>query len=313
VDNPRARKALANRWDSLPSLETLRVFAAIAELKSFRGAGAALGLPRSTVSRRLAELEAALDTRLLQRTTRQVSLTNAGELFLADIGPALQQLGDASQRIVDATKEPRGLVRMTATMAMGERLGAILLGLLDQYPHVRFELELTDRNVDLIGEGFDLALRAGKLGDSSLVARQLPPSRAGYFASPAYLDAHPRLTHPSQLVDRTCIVFTGSQRRARWGFEIDGKHTEITVRGRVVANSIAVVRMAALRGHGIAWLPHPLSAHHVEAGTLVPVLKKFWLPPTPLQLVYPSSRSLAPQVRVAIEALARELVKPWRE
>jgi DNA-binding transcriptional LysR family regulator len=313
VDNPRSRKALANRLDNLPSLEGLRVFAAVAELKSFRGASVALGLPRSTVSRRLADLEMALDTRLLQRTTRQVSLTNAGELFLADIAPALQQLGDASQRIVDANKQPRGLVRMTATPAMAERLGSILLDLLDQYPHVRFELELTDRNVDLIGEGFDLALRAGKLGDSSLIARQLPPARAGYFASPAYLDAHPRLTHPSQLVDHACIVFTGSQRRARWGFAIDGKHTEITVRGRVVANSLAVVRMAAIREHGIAWLPDPLSAHQQEAGLLIPVLKKFWLPPTPLQLVYPSSRSLAPQVRVAIESLAIELAKPWRE
>ena len=313
MDNPRARRALASRWDSLPSLETLRVFAAVAELRSFRGAGVALGLPRSTVSRKLAELETALDTRLLHRTTRQVSLTNAGELFLADIGPALQQLGDASQRIVDANKEPRGVVRMTATNSMAERIGTILLDVLDQYPHVRFELELTDRNVDLIGEGFDLALRAGKLGDSTLIARPLPPGRQGYFASPAYLDAHPRLTHPSQLVDHTCIVFTGTQRGARWGFEIDGKHTEITVRGRVVSSSIAIARLAALRGHGIAWLPQPLSALQVEAGTLVPVLKKFWLPPTPLQLVYPSSRSLAPQVRVAIEALARELAKPWRE
>jgi DNA-binding transcriptional LysR family regulator len=201
---------------------------------------------------------------------------------------------------------------MTATPAMAERLGTILLDLLDHYPHVRFELELTDRNIDLIGEGFDLALRAGKLGDSSLIARQLPSARSGYFASPAYLAAHPKLTHPSQLVDHTCIVFTGSQRAGRWGFEIDGKHTEITVRGRVVANSLAIVRMAAIDEHGVAWLPHPLSAHPVEAGTLIPVLKKFWLPPTPIQLVYPSSRSLAPQVRVAIEVLARELAKPDR-
>ncbi len=312
MDNPRTRRALANRWDNLPSLETLRVFAAVAELESFRGAGIALDLPRSTVSRRLAELETALDTRLLQRTTRRVKLTHAGEIFLADIAPALQQLGDASQRIVDATKEPRGLVRMTATNSMAERLGAILLDLLDTHPHVRVELELTNRNVDLIGEGFDLALRAGKLGDSSLVARQLPAGVQGYYASPDYLAAHPRIGHPSQLVDHPCIVFTGTQRRARWGFEIDGKPVEVTVRGRMVTNNIEVVRMAALRGHGIAWLPQPIAARDLEAGTLMPVLKKFWQAPTPLQLVYPSSRSLAPQVRVVIDALAKELAKSWR-
>ena len=110
------------------------MFAAVAELRSFRGAGAALSLPRSTVSRRLAELEQTLGTRLLQRTTRQVSLTGAGELFLADIGPALQHLGDAARRIVDARSEPHGVVRMTATVSMAERVGGILLDLLDEHP-----------------------------------------------------------------------------------------------------------------------------------------------------------------------------------
>jgi DNA-binding transcriptional LysR family regulator len=299
---------VANRWDSLPPLETLRVFAAVAELRSFRGAGVALDLPRSTVSRRLAELEDSLGTRLLQRTTRQVSLTNAGELFLAEVTPALQQLGDASQRLVDAHKEPRGLIRLTATPTIAERVGEIMLDLLDEHPHVRVELDFTDRQVDLVAEGFDLAIRVGKLSDSSLVARQLQPGRHGYYASPKYLAKHPRLTHPSQLVDHACIVFSGSTRGPRWCFEQDGKPIEVTVRGRVIANSIAVARMAALRGHGVSWLPQPVGDPEVEAGRLVAVLKKFWQPPVPIQLVYPSARMLAPQVRVAIEALAAGLL-----
>lgn len=307
MDNTRTRRALAHRWDSVPSLETIRVFAAVAELRSFRGAGAALGLPRSTVSRRLADLEDSLGTRLLQRTTRQVSLTGAGELFLADIAPALQQLGEASRRIVDSKSEPHGLIRMTTTMSMAERVSAILFDLLDEYPDLRLELEFTDRQVDLVAEGFDLALRAGKLGDSSLVARQLTPSRHGYFATERYLDAHPRLTHPSQLVDHPCIVFTGQSRGSRWAFEIDGKPVEVPVRGRVVGNSIAVARLAAVRGLGVAWLPDLVGSIDVAKGLLVPVLKKFWLPPVPIQLVYPSARMLAPQVRVAIEALVEGL------
>lgn len=292
----------------MPSLETVRVFAAVAELRSFRGAGAALGLPRSTVSRRLADLESTLGTRLLQRTTRTVSLTNAGELFLADITPALQQIGDASRRIVDARKEPRGVVRLTATPSAAVRIGEIMLELIEQYPHLRVELDFSDRSVDLIAEGFDLALRAGKLGDSSLVARQLFTAQSGYFASPKYLRDQ-RITHPSQLVDQACIVFSGSSRGPRWAFEIDGKLVEITVRGRLVANSLEVARLATVRHHGVAWIPAPVAEADVEAGRLVPVLKKFWPPAVPLQLVYPSARMLAPQVRVVIEALVAGLSK----
>lgn len=307
MDNPRTRRALANRWDNVPSLETIRVFAAVAELKSFRGAGAALGLPRSTVSRKLVDLEEALGTRLLQRTTRSVSLTSAGELFLAEITPALHQLGDASRRIVDAKQEPHGLIRLTATSSMAERVGAIMLDLLDRYPGLRVDLDFTDRHVDLVGEGFDLALRAGKLADSSLVARQLPAGRHGYYVAPRYFDDHPRLTHPSQLVEHPCIVFSGLARAGRWVFEIDGKEVLVSVRGKVVANSLAVARMAAMRGHGVAWLPQPFAQAEIDTGRLIPVLKKFWLPPIPIQLVYPSARMLAPQVRVAIEALVEGL------
>jgi DNA-binding transcriptional LysR family regulator len=303
VDNPRTRRALANRWDSVPSLETIRVFAAVAELKSFRGAGAALGLPRSTVSRRLSDLEDDLGTRLLQRSTRSVSLTSAGELFLSEISPALQQLGDASRRIVDSKKEPHGLIRLTATASMAERIGAIMLDLLETYSELRVELDFTDRNVDLVAEGYDLAVRAGKLADSSLVARQLPAARHGYYVSPGYAAGAPRLTHPSQLVEHPCVVFSGLARGARWTFEIEGKPIDVPVRGRVIANSIAVARLAALRGVGVTWLPTPVAQTDVEEERLIPVLKKFWLPPVPIQLVYPSARMLAPQVRVAIEAL----------
>lgn len=280
------------------------MFAAVAELRSFRGAGAALSLPRSTVSRRLAELEQTLGTRLLQRTTRQVSLTGAGELFLADIGPALQHLGDAARRIVDARSEPHGVVRMTATVSMAERVGGILLDLLDEHPELGLELEFTDRQVDLVAEGFDLALRAGKLADSSLVARQLEPGRQGYFASPRYLAGRPRLTQPAQLVDHACVVFSGQSRGARWAFQIDGKQVTLPVRGRVVANNLGVARLAAVRGFGVAWLPEMTAATDLERGKLIAVLDKFWLPPIPIQLVYPSARLLAPQVRVALEALA---------
>lgn len=187
MDNSRSRRPLVAHWDNPFELEAVRVFAAVAELKSFRGAAEALRIPRSTVSRRLVTLEAALETRLLQRTTRNVSLTDAGEVFLTQVGPALAAIADAGRTVLDARAEPRGVLRVTATPAMAELVGGILLELVERYPLIRLELDFTDRQIDLVAEGFDIAVRSGTLADSSLIARPLGQGRGGYFASPAYV------------------------------------------------------------------------------------------------------------------------------
>lgn len=297
---------MVKRWDSLPELEAVRVFAAVAELRSFRGAATALGLPRSTVSRRLRTLEGTLGTRLLQRTTRQVSLTSAGEIFLADVTPALERIGDAGQRLLDAKAEPRGLVRMTVTPGGAEQVGEAMLELVERYPQVRIELDFSDRTIDSVAEGFDLALRPGKLADSSLIARPVGQTQPGYYASPGYLKGR-RLNHPDQLSEHQLVVFTGSARGRRWLFRIGTKLHEVPVRARVVVNSLSVAQLAAQRGHGVTWLPAPYGRDAVKRGALVPVLRKFWPPPMHLQLLYPSARHLAPQVRAAIELLAVRL------
>ncbi len=307
MDNPRFVNSLSNQWDNLPDLEAVRVFAAVAELKSFRGAGLALRLPRSTVSRRLANLEAALKTRLLQRTTRQVSLTDAGEAFLKQVRPALAMLTDAGRSVVDAHAEPRGLLRVTGTPPMAQRVGGILLELLERYPDVRLELDFTDRQVDLVAEGFDIAVRAGPLPDSTLVARPLALGRSGYFASREYLARRKRPRSPKELAQHECIVFSGSPRGPRWRFKVGKRAIDVPVRGPLVTNSVELTRLAALRGHGITWMPELFARKDVEAGRLVPVLESFWPDPVPIQLVYPSARHLAPQVRAAIELLVSRL------
>src|SRR5215468_10671430 len=187
MDNRRSAKSLTSRWDSLPELEAVRVFAAVAQLRSFRGAAKALDLPRSTVSRRLSTLEASLGIRLLQRTTRQVSLTQAGGIFLAEVTPALTMIGEAGRRVLDAQGEPSGLVRLTATAGAADWVGDAIVELLERYPRVRVEVDFSDRTVDLVAEGFDLAVRAGKLSDSTLIARPVGRGEHGYYASPAYL------------------------------------------------------------------------------------------------------------------------------
>ena len=309
MDNARARRTLVNRWDNLAELEAVRVFAAVAELKSFRGAAAALGLPRSTVSRRLATLETALEARLLQRTTRQVSLTDAGEAFLTQVAPALSAIADAGRTVLDARAEPRGLLRVTATMSMAESIGAILLELVERHPEVRLELDFTDRQVDLVAEGYDIAIRPGVLADSSLIARPLGHGSGGYFASPAYLERRGKPKQPRDLLDHDCIVFSGSTRRERWSFQRGKRTEEITVKKRIVANALSVVRLAALAGHGVAWMPGTVANADVARGKLAPVLQKHWPAPMPVQLLYPTSRHLAPQVRAAIDLLLQRLTQ----
>ncbi len=307
MGNPPGRRSLVTKWDSLGELEAVRVFAVVADLLSFRAAADALRVPRSTVSRRLATLEAALETRLLHRTTRQVTLTDAGEAFLEQVTPALATIADAGRTVMDARAEPRGLLRVTGTALMAERVSVILFDLIQRYPQIRLELDFSDRRVDMVAEGYDIAIRPGTLADSTLIVRSLGHGVGGYFASPAYLKRRGRPKSPRELLEHDCIVFSGSTRAERWQFSRNNRTEEVSVKKRIVVSSLPVVRLAALSGHGIAWIPGGVASTDAAQGKLTPVLQKFWPPPMPLQLVYPSSRHLAPQVRAAVELLLSRL------
>lgn len=299
---------MGNRWDTLPDLEAVRIFVAVAEHASFRRAAAILRVPRSTVSRRVTELESALKTRLLQRTTRHVTLTEAGDAFLKQVAPALGVIDDAGRSVVAAQAKPRGLVRLTATHTADDLVGGILLQLVARYAELRLQLEFTDRQVDMIAEGFDVAIRTGALADSSLVSRPLGSGRSGYYASPGYLKKHPAPRVPRDLASHECIVFTGNSRGPRWSFQGKRRRPEhVMVTSRIVTNSLRLAHRAARDGFGITWLPEHLVRPDVKAQRLVPVLEDHWPPSIPLQLVYPSARHLAPQVRAAVELLTEKL------
>lgn len=306
MDKATAKRSLATRWDSDFDLDAVRVFTAVAELASFRGAASALRLPRSTVSRRIAELEDALDTRLFQRTTRHVALTEVGEAFLRQVRPGLAMIADAGRTVTETRAEPRGALRVTGSASMGEAIGSHLFELVEKYPAIRLELEFTDRTVDLVGEGFDIAIRPGVLADSSLIARPLGVSQAGYYASPAYVKRRGVPKRPRDIVDQdhACIVFASTSRGNRWLFGRGAKREEVVVPRTHVTNTLGLVRLAVAKGHGIGWLP---GAQAQDRSQLVPILEKYWPPPMPVSLVYPSARHLAPQVRVAIEHLQARL------
>ena len=291
---------MARKVDALlGELDAVRIFATVAEHRSFRGAATALKLPRSTVSRRVSDLERALDTRLLHRTTRHVTLTDAGNTFLARVRPALDAIADAGRAAVDASTEPRGLLRITMTPSMAERISPVMLELLAKYPEVRVDIELTDRKVDLVAEGFDIAIRAGELPDSTLVARSIGRGRAGYFASPSYLARRGVPTTLQDLAEHDWIVFSGRSRIE-----------EFVVHKRLIVNSLAVAFDAAISGFGIAWIPESMLGDTVRRGLLVPVLPEKWPPSQPLHVVYPSSRQLAPRVRAAVDLLLQRIVPP---
>jgi DNA-binding transcriptional LysR family regulator len=287
-------------------LDSAALFVSVAEQGSFRGAARALGLPKSTVSRRVADLEARLGARLLQRTTRRVGLTDAGEAYYRQARIAVAALQEAERAVSDLSSEPRGTLRVSMPIDMGISSGSVLLArYLTQYPEVRVVADISNRRVDLVREGFDAAVRAGELDDSSLVAARVGLTTVHVYGSAAYLRKRGVPQTPEELVDHDCILF-GQATEAVWTFAGARQPKQVRVRGRVAANNLRVVRDLAAAGLGLAQLPGVMA---FERPRLRAVLDEFRMPPRPMQVVYPSARHLSPKVH-AFVALMREIGMP---
>lgn len=306
--------------DTLLDLNALQVFGAVVDAQGFRGAARTLGIPKSTVSRKLADLEAHLGLRLLQRTTRKVALTDAGETLYRQCAPALAALLEAQKSLVEETQTtPRGQLRLTAPTTFAELfLGPVLEDFYRRYPEVRVTVDLSDRYVDLIGEGFDLAIRSGELPDSTLVARSLgnseaqTSSRFRFCASPAYLAARGTPKHPRELSSHECLFYGNTDRGAKWEFLARRRRLLVPLRPRVTCSSFFLLLDATLAGHGITRLPAFFIAEPIREGKLVAVLEDFALPAAPLHAVYPSSRNIAPRVRAFLDVLTEHFADaPW--
>lgn len=289
-------------------LNALTAFVAVVEHRSFRGAARSLAVPKSTVSRRIALLEKQLGVQLLQRTTRTVTLTDVGEAFHQRCGQALLAISDAAREVLLSETAPRGVLRMTAPITFAEHfLSNIVSEFLGANPEVRITLDLTDRYVDLVGEGYDLALRAGALSDSTLKVRLLGTNRLAMVASPAYLAKHGRPSSPAELVDHDCIVYSSTERGARWPFVVKRKAIMQPVRARVAVNSFLLARDLAASGLGIARIPSGYTFEEEEQGRLETVLAEFEPPPSPLHAVFPPGQHLPPKVRAFVDLLASRL------
>lgn len=279
-------------------------FVRVVEEESFTAAAKSLGVPKSTVSRAVSKLEEELDVRLLHRTTRKLSLTDAGAAFFDRVREAVSGIDDAVEAASEAGKTPRGIVRVTAPVDIGVVLLAdVVSRFVRKYPQIHVDLTLTSRIVDLVKEGFDLAVRAAKLDDSTLVARKLGATSMGVFASRGYLDKRRRPETPADLAGHDCVLFRAKAGRATWALVGPSGVEEVEVRGAIGVDDILFVQRAILAGAGVGLLPMFLARSHVEGGELVRVLPSWAVRGAPVHLVAPSVRNEPARV-----ALFREFV-----
>lgn len=288
-----------------------RTFAQVVESGSFARAAEKLDLSTTAVSRQVSDLEAHLQTRLLNRTTRKLSLTETGTAFLARCVQLLHDLEEAEAEASKAAVEPRGTIRLTAPMTFGVRhLAPQLAGFLAAHPGVKFDVQLSDRLVDLVEEGFDLGIRIGGTGGENLVARRLGETRLVPCASPEYLEKHGAPKTPADLARHNCFTYEYAEPGNQWRF-VDAKGAEHKVRvaGTLHTNNGDLLADAAVRGVGIVCEPDFVVGPEIEAGRLVPVLKDYSIPPLPIYAVYPTRRHLSAKVRVFLDFLSERLAR----
>lgn len=286
-------------------------FAQVVRSGSFIGASRELGVPKSTLSRRVAVLEQRLGARLLQRTTRKLSLTDAGRVYYQHAARGLSEMEAAELAVSRMQEVPRGHLRVSTPINV-PYLAPVLASFLQTFPEVDLEVVCTDRRVDLIAEGFDVAVRAGRLLDSTLVAKTLGVLRSFVVASPAFLAREGRPSQPSDLSNFECVLFGAVPDPTSWTLSRGDEQVTARVKGRFVVNDFHLVEHGALSGVGIAMLPAHRSTQALGTGALERVLPEWCSPEMPLQAVYPSARLLSPKVRVFVDHLARELVNaPW--
>lgn len=276
---------------------------AVATSGTFAGAAAALGVSTSHVSRAVARLERRLQTTLFVRTTRRVVITEAG-ISLVPRLRALVEERDAAIAEASSGGDPSGELRITCSVALGERFIAPLAHrFADEHAGLSVSLELSNRVVDIVEEGYDLAIRTGLLADSTLVATRIGARRLSVCAAPSYIDAHGAPESIQDLGRHECLKGTAPN----WHFTESGRSMKFTPRGRWRCNSGTAVATAALAGHGICQLPDFYINAHVRAGRLIEILKHLRPPAEPIWAVYPQRKFLLPRVRYFVDMLKSSL------
>lgn len=290
-------------------LDSMEAFVRVADAKSFSEAARRLTLSKSVVSRQVSALETQLGARLFQRTTRSLSLTEVGLAYYERCSRILAEIEEANLSVSNLQAEPRGKLRINAPMSFGVlHLAPMLPRFLERYPDIGIDMAMNDRFVSLIDEGFDVAVRIGKLEDSSLIARYLAPVRRIVCASPAYLERHGVPATPSDLANHCCLTYSNLATPDEWSFQTaEGRRWPVEVHGRLRVNNGDTIREAALGGVGVVTLPSFIVGRDLQAGTLVSLLADYVPQDLPLHAVYPHNRHLSPKVRAFVDFLAEHI------
>lgn len=285
-------------------LDDIRIFTKVVEAGSFTKAARQLSIPKSTVSRRVGELEDSLGVLLLHRTTRKLNLTHAGEIYFARTSRVIEELKSAETALHELQSEPRGLLRITTPSDLSSAVFELIAEFQDAFPEIKVIVFSTGRRVDLISEGYDVALRAGQLEDSTLVSRRLLRINLALFASPSYLRAHPGIESPQDLSRHQCLIFSTEGTETVWKLQGPDGPVEVPVSGRLATRDFILIRTAALLSQGIAFMPELSAARALEEGSLVRVLPEYLSGESNLYAVYPSLRHLSPKVRAFVDFAA---------
>ena len=290
-------------------LNEILVFARVVRAGGFTAAAKELGMPKSTVSRKVTELEERLKARLLQRTTRKLSLTDAGRTYYDYAARIATELEAAERAVSSLQAKPQGLLRVTAPVNVAF-LSPIISDYLKRYPDVRLDLFCTARSVDLVEERFDLAIRAGALADSTLIAKSLGSARWFLVAAAGYLKKHGRPRSPEDLRSRACLLFGGGRTSTQLTFEGEMKTVDLQLEPRLLTGDMDVLFGAVASGIGIGVLPAFLCVEALRSGKMERVLREWQLPAVPMQVVYPSTRHLSPKVKTFVDHLQERMTPP---
>lgn len=286
-------------------LNGMTIFVEVARRGGFTPAARHLGLSRAQVSKAVGGLEQHLGARLLNRTTRRVSLTGAGRVYLERCEAILEDIAELEETAARQTSEPAGRLQLSAPTSFGMlHLSRAIPAYLEKYPAVQVSLSLTDRFVDIVAEGFDLAIRVAELEDSSLVARRIAPSRLVFCAAPAYLEKHGEPRVPQDLAIHRCLVYSNDLQADLWRVRGPAGIESVRVNGPLCADNGDVLRSAALSALGIAMLPTFIVGADLADGRLRQVLSAYNPPPISINAVFPSRRFLSARVRSFVDFLA---------
>ncbi len=284
-------------------LGDISLFVEVARTKSIKRAAETLGVPNSTLSRRITELEKSLGIRLLHRTTRRIELTEAGQVYYAHCKQIVEAAEIAQQQLKDMTQKPRGRLRLSLPVDFSTLFLAPLIAEFARlYPSIHFDLQLSEHWVDLMQEGVDLSIRLGPQPDSGLTARRIADIHYRLYASPEYLEAHGSPTHPNELVKHSCIRMVCPHWSENWTMLNDGRAVQASIGERIAVNNIALVRRFATLGVGIAPIDVLLAQEDLRAGRLRPVLPHWHFAPVPVFALTPT-KLLPAKTRTFIDFL----------